>query len=108
MSDSFTISSRTQKQQEKATAAWKAPSGGSYNQLPTIEQQTLVMWGNLDLLVRPENDKIIVRRVPHGTGKVFKGAGHAFLFQDAVAVGKTADRFLDSPTPSGGLGAADL
>jgi pimeloyl-ACP methyl ester carboxylesterase len=104
VSDSFTISSRTQKQQEKATAAWKAPSGGSYNELPTINQQTLVMWGNLDLLVRPENDRIIVRRIPHATGKVFKGAGHAFLFQDATAVGKAADKFLDAPTPSSGLG----
>jgi pimeloyl-ACP methyl ester carboxylesterase len=107
VSDSFTISSRTQKQQEKATAAWKAPTGGSYNELPTIMQQTLVMWGNLDLLVRPENDRIIVRRVPHATGKVFKGAGHAFLFQDATAVGTTADRFLDAPTPATGLGAGD-
>ncbi len=107
VSDSFTISSRTQKQQEKATAAWKAPTGGSYDELPTITQQTLVMWGNLDLLVRPENDKIIVRRVPHATGKVFKGAGHAFLFQDATAVGTAADRFLDAPTPARGLGAGD-
>lgn len=104
VSDSFTITSETQKQQQKATAAWKSPSGGSYNELPTIRQQTLVMWGNLDLPVRPQNDRIIVRRIPHATGHVFKGAGHAFLFQDATQVGRTTDRFLDAPTPSGGPG----
>jgi pimeloyl-ACP methyl ester carboxylesterase len=107
VSESFTISPRAQKQQEKATAAWKAPSGGSYNELPTIEQQTLVLWGNLDLPVRPENDRIIVRRVPHATGKVFKGAGHAFLFQDATQVGQTINGFLNAPAPTTGLGAGD-
>jgi pimeloyl-ACP methyl ester carboxylesterase len=107
VSDSFTVSSRAQKQQEKATAAWKAPSGGSYSELPTIKQQTLVLWGNLDLPVRPENDRIIVRRVSHATGKVFKGAGHAFLFQDATQVGPTINAFLNAPTPANGLGAGD-
>ena len=107
VSDSFTVTPRAQKQQQKATAAWKAPSGGSYNQLPTIKSPTLVMWGNLDLPVRPENDRIIVRRIPHATGKVFRGAGHAFLFQDAVQVGQSADAFLKSSAPPGGLGAGD-
>ena len=104
VSDSFTITSRAEKQQQKATAAWKAPGGGSYNELPTIKQQTLVLWGNLDLPVRPANDRIIVSRVPHATGKVFRGAGHAFLFQDATQVGRTIDTFLNASTPSGGLG----
>jgi pimeloyl-ACP methyl ester carboxylesterase len=107
VSNSFKITSRTQKQQEKATAAWKASGGGSYDELPTIKAQTLVMWGNLDLLVRPPNDRIIVSRIPQATGMVFKGAGHAFLFQDATPVGRAADRFLDAPTPPNGLGAAD-
>ncbi len=101
VSDSFTITSRAKKQQQKATAAWKAPGGGSYNELPTVKQQTLVLWGNLDLPVRPKNDRIIVRRVPHATGKVFKGAGHAFLFQDAMQVGRTINRFLDARTLTG-------
>lgn len=96
VSDSFTVTNRAKKQQQKATAGWKAPSGGSYNQLPTIKQQTLVLWGNLDLPVRPKNDRIIVSRVPHATGKVFKGAGHAFLFQDARQVGQTINRFLNA------------
>ena len=94
VSDSFTISSSAKQQQQLATAAWKSSTGGVYNQLPTITQRTLVMWGDLDLPVRPKNDRILVQRIPHARGKVFHGAGHAFLFQDATAVGTTADRFL--------------
>ena len=54
----------------------------------------IVLWGNLDLLVPPKNDRIVVGRIPHAHGVVFKGAGHAFLFQDAVSVGRTIDKFL--------------
>jgi pimeloyl-ACP methyl ester carboxylesterase len=97
ISDSFTITSSAQQQQEKAAAAWKSSSGGVYDELPQIKQPTLVMWGNLDLPVRPKNDRILVQRIPRAQGKVFKGAGHAFLFQDATQVGQTADSFLRAP-----------
>jgi pimeloyl-ACP methyl ester carboxylesterase len=93
--DSFTISAEAQKQQQSATAGWKAPTGGSYNELPTVKQHTIVLWGNLDLLVPPKNDRIVLGRIPHAHGVVFKGAGHAFLFQDAVSVGRTIDKFLN-------------
>lgn len=94
VSDSFTITPTAMQQQQLATAAWKSSSGGSYNELPAIKQRTLVLWGNLDLAVRPKNDRIVVLRIPHARGTVFKGAGHAFLFQDATQVGQTIDRFL--------------
>lgn len=101
VSDSFTITSQAKQQQQKATAAWKSPSGGTYNRLPSIKQQTLVMWGNLDLPVRPANDRILVQRIPHATGKVFMGAGHAFLFQDPTQVGRTVDEFFSAPPFTG-------
>jgi pimeloyl-ACP methyl ester carboxylesterase len=94
VSDSFTITAAAKQQQQLATAAWKASTGGDYDELPTIKQRTLVMWGNLDLPVRPKNDRLLVRRIPHARGQTFDGAGHAFLFQDATEVGKTADRFF--------------
>ncbi|MHB1567620.1 MAG: alpha/beta fold hydrolase [Solirubrobacteraceae bacterium] len=94
VSDSFTISQASKEQQQLATAAWKSSSDGSYDGLPSITARTLVMWGNLDLPVRPKNDRILVSRIPHATRKVFKGAGHAFLFQDATQVGQSADTFL--------------
>jgi hypothetical protein len=52
------------------------------------------MWGNLNVIDPPANDKTIAMRLQHVTTRVFLGAGHAFLFQDAVAVGQTADAFL--------------
>lgn len=94
VSESFTITQAAKEQQQLATAAWKSSSGGSYEELPSIKQQTLVMWGSLDLPVRPRNDWILVRRIPHAHHKEFRGAGHAFLFQDAVEVGEAVDKFL--------------
>ncbi len=94
VSGSFTISSAAQQQQQLATAAWKSSTGGVYDQLPAIKQPTLVMWGDLDLPVRPKNDRTLVQRIPHARGKAFRGAGHAFLFQDAAQVGQTAEKFL--------------
>jgi pimeloyl-ACP methyl ester carboxylesterase len=92
--ESFTIPQATMEGQEVATAGWKSASGGSYEELPTIRQRTLVLWGSLDFPVRPKNDRILVRRIPRARGEVFKGAGHAFLFQDAARVGGTIDGFL--------------
>ncbi len=92
--ESFTITQTAKEQQQLATAGWKSSSGGSYDELPSIKQQTLVMWGDLDLPVRPRNDRILVHRIPHARRMVFTGAGHAFLFQDAVQVGDAVDKFL--------------
>src|SRR5205807_10219844 len=94
VSDSFTITATAKQQQQLATAAWKSSTGGVYGELGTIKQRTLVMLGNLDLPVRPKTDRILVHRIPHARGKTFDGAGHAFLFQDATEVGRTADLFL--------------
>ncbi|MBS1884766.1 MAG: alpha/beta hydrolase [Actinobacteria bacterium] len=92
--ESFTIPTATLEGQERAIAGWKAAGGGSYEALPTIKAPTLVAWGNLDRGIRPRNDRIIARRIPDASGIVFKGAGHAFLFQDATQVGGAIDGFL--------------
>ena len=52
------------------------------------------MWGNLDVIDPPANDRTIAKRLKHARTKVFGGSGHAFLFQNAVQVGQTADAFL--------------
>ena len=92
--ESFTISTATMEGQTSAINAWKAPTGGSYELLPTVKAPTLVAWGNLDRGVKPRNDRIIVRRIPNARGQVFRGAGHAFLFQDPTQVGGSIDGFL--------------
>ncbi len=52
-------------------------------------------WRSAAVAIDPAaNDRTIAGRVPHATTRVFEGASHAFLFQDAVGVGRTADAFL--------------
>jgi pimeloyl-ACP methyl ester carboxylesterase len=93
-SDSFTESQSGMEGQQHAREQWTSSEGGVYDDLPQLKTRTLVMWGNLDAIDPPANDKLLVKQLKHATYKVFKGAGHAFLFQDAREVGKTADAFL--------------
>jgi len=92
--ESFTISTATLEGQASAIDGWKAAGAGSWEALPTLKMPTLVTWGNLDRGIRPRNDRIVARRIPNSRAVVFKGAGHAFLFQDPSQVGGTVDGFL--------------
>ncbi len=92
--DSFTASSEGSAGQANARKQWTSSKGGVYNDLPTMTQHVLIMWGNLDVIDPPANDRTIAARLRNATTKVFTGAGHAFLFQDAQQVGRTADAFL--------------
>lgn len=93
-SDSFSASAAGTAGQANARKQWTSASGGVYGDLPGLDQRVLVMWGNLDVIDPPANDRTIAGQLRHATTRVFKGAGHAFLFQDAVQVGRTADAFL--------------
>ncbi len=93
--DSFSASAAGQEGQAHARQQWTTATGGVYNDLPELTQDVLIMWGNLDMIDPPANDQTIAGRLRHATTKVFSGAGHAFLFQDAVQVGQTADAFLN-------------
>ena len=93
-SDSFAESSKGRSGQQHARQAWVSSKGGVYNDLPKIKIPMLVMWGNLDIIDPPANDRLIASRVPNAKTAVFSGAGHAFLFQDARQVGKKANGFL--------------
>ncbi len=93
--DSFTASSQGTAGQANARKQWTSSTGGVYDDLPKLTQDVLVMWGDLDVIDPPANDRTIAKQVRGATTKVFKGAGHAFLFQDAQQVGQTADAFLN-------------
>jgi pimeloyl-ACP methyl ester carboxylesterase len=92
--DSFTIAAAARANQEAASSAWKSPGGGDYYELPYLKVATLVLWGRLDIVNPPYNDWLIVSRLRHVRYQVFGNAGHAFLFQDAVAVGTAIRDFL--------------
>ncbi len=93
-SDSFTESTVGMEGQRNAREQWVSAEGGVYGALPKLTTRVLVMWGDLDVIDPPANDRTIVKQLKHARYRVFKGAGHAFLFQDAKQVGHTADAFL--------------
>ncbi|MBV9918727.1 MAG: alpha/beta hydrolase, partial [Solirubrobacterales bacterium] len=97
--DSFAASSAGKAGQAHARQEWTSATGGVLNDLPKLGQHVLIMWGNLDVINPPANNRTIARKLKHATTKVFSGAGHGFLFQDAVRVGETADAFLTAGEP---------
>lgn len=92
--DSFTISTETKEQQFAAVTQWKSAGDGSYGELPGIRQRTLVAWARRDKVEPPANDRIMARRIPRASIRVWRNAGHAFLFQLPVGVGTVIRRFL--------------
>lgn len=93
-SDSFSTSPAGLAGQQHARIQWTSTSGGVYDDLPKLDTEALVMWGNLDVIDPPANDNLLLKQLRHATSKVFAGAGHAFLFQDARQVGQAVDAFL--------------
>jgi pimeloyl-ACP methyl ester carboxylesterase len=93
-SDSFSTTPAGLAGQKNARSHWTSASGGTNDKLPGLTTHVLVMWGNLDIIDPPANDQLLLKQLHHATSKVFDGAGHAFLFQDAKAVGQAASAFL--------------
>jgi pimeloyl-ACP methyl ester carboxylesterase len=93
-SDSFTTTPSGMAGQQNARTQWTSTNGGVNNRLPGLATHVLVMWGNDDVIDPPANDQLLLKQLHHATSKVFSGAGHAFLFQDARQVGHAASQFL--------------
>ncbi len=60
----------------------------TYDRLPEIQCPTLVACGSKDILIPPENSRIIAERIPGARLVEFEGAGHAFISQ-------CRDKFLE-------------
>jgi pimeloyl-ACP methyl ester carboxylesterase len=92
-----TVSTATAVQQIAAQDLWYTPRHGVYSRLPTIRQMTLVMDGIKDIDVPIANARMLARRIPHAQLKIFRHAGHAFLFQHPIRVAGRVTTFLQSP-----------
>lgn len=53
----------------------------TYDRLPEIENPTLVACGTEDVIIPPENSKILAQRIPDARLVEFEGAGHGFTQQ---------------------------
>ncbi len=53
----------------------------SYERLPEIRCPTLVLTGDSDILIPPENSRILASRIPGARLKEYRGGGHGFFAQ---------------------------
>jgi pimeloyl-ACP methyl ester carboxylesterase len=85
----FTPSARIVAQQFRAAGlGWEAPGHGSYGRLPRLRIRTLIMAGRDDVIVPPRNSLLLHARIAHSRLVRYSDAGHAFLFQDPLAVAR--------------------
>jgi pimeloyl-ACP methyl ester carboxylesterase len=74
---------------------WYAPGRGADAVLPKLRAPTLVTDGTRDIVVPPENARLIAKRLPNARAVLFRGGGHAFLFQFHARFGRLVRDFLD-------------
>jgi pimeloyl-ACP methyl ester carboxylesterase len=58
----------------------------AYDRLPQIKCPVLIVHGDKDVLVPPENAQIIKSRIPHAELSMVHGGGHAFQSADPIGV----------------------
>ena len=60
---------------------WAALGHNCYARLQEIQKPTLILTGDEDVLIPPENSRILQERIPGSRLVVLKGAGHAFFIE---------------------------
>jgi pimeloyl-ACP methyl ester carboxylesterase len=68
----------------------------TYARLPRIHAPTLVVTGERDLMVAPENSQILARRIPDARLSTFPDAGHAILREKTADIDRLLAEFLAS------------
>ncbi|WXG46354.1 MAG: alpha/beta hydrolase [Candidatus Atabeyarchaeum deiterrae] len=66
----------------------------TYERLPKVKAQTLVMHGKKDILLPPQNAKIIADRIPGAKIAYFENSAHALFSQEPDKVMNTLFEFL--------------
>jgi 3-oxoadipate enol-lactonase len=69
----------------------------TFDRLSLISVPTLVMVGDKDLLIPPENGRVLVRRIRDARGVVVRGSGHAFVWEAPERAAAEVARFLKGP-----------
>lgn len=64
--------------------------------LEQIECPTLIMTGEKDNFITPENANILARRIPHSKQLLVQDTAHLFFFEKAEEVSKSISEFLKS------------
>ncbi len=66
----------------------------SFNRLHLIQAPTLILAGDRDVLVPPENSTILAKRIPKARLIILEGCGHSFVNQVPDRVGQILKDFL--------------
>ena len=66
----------------------------TYDRLPSVDKPTLVACGAEDILIPPENSRIIASRIPGARLVEFEGAGHGFINQQREQFLELLEDFL--------------
>ena len=66
----------------------------SYGRFPEIKSQTFVIHGKKDILVPPENGKILAENIPGAKLILLDNLGHDIFSQDPISIAKIIDGLL--------------
>lgn len=66
--------------------------------LPQVQVPTLILFGEADKVVPPENAELLAQQIPHSTVTILPGAGHLFPFEVPEAAVAAVTDFLKSAT----------
>jgi len=91
------ISSRFPPTPDTMIRQWKAiQAHDTWEDLARVQAPTLVLSGSDDVLVPPENSKILADRIPNAQLQVIEGGGHQFLVEEADAFNRAVLEFLEA------------
>lgn len=65
-----------------------------YDDLPNIQSPTLIVAGQNDAILDPQNAALVANRIPHSQLLVLPNAGHAVLFENVDEFVSVVERFL--------------
>lgn len=80
------------QEQYESFISWK----GVYADLPTIRNRTLVITGDQDIVIPPENGVIIADAIPNATLIIRQGQGHGMIFVEPVVIAGIIGEFLNN------------
>ena len=66
----------------------------TWEDLVNIQNPTLVIVGKEDILIPPENSKILAERIPNARLRILERGGHQFLIEDPEAFNNAVLEFL--------------
>ncbi|MGW0423910.1 alpha/beta fold hydrolase [Streptomyces sp. NPDC003015] len=85
----------TRDAQLTAMSEWGVPDKSKLVRLNALFQPVLVADGDSDMLMPPENSRLLAKYLPNAQLSIYPNSGHGFLFQYAVKFGNQVNAFLD-------------